>query len=366
MATKLVFLVHGMGEYEDTATAKWVTSWTKALDDASLKYPFYAGNAFSKRVTLVPITYATIFKDYWEKTLRDVNGIKATLKASKQIDFAKIGKHFPDLDQVVGDPKKKTEGKFFWTHVCDVLLYFAGLDVLAWGLVAKNIETAYSKALKASAQPGGEPVEIHIICHSLGTRVVHDALRHLASDPKTKASKPGILGISSHHAVANVSRLMELKGTNDVYKPPMTAIGQGPIDSFYSQSSHYYHFVDPFTLLRRYDARFAISPQAVVTPTGALNQIELTRYQNGIGSLKDVHEFETYLKDPRVHIPIINSIFGGISDAEAFKAIADYDGDSTDIVNQLPSWARKVFPSSPDNDSADDDVTFARLVEITQ
>jgi hypothetical protein len=367
MNIDLVFLVHGMGEYEATASPAWVASWTKAIDAEAKRYPYFAGSSFSKEVKIIPVTYADIFVDYWNTLSPTTQKIKDAVKKNpgghlKNADWEKIVSYIPDQAAVTGDPKKGTQGKFFWTHVCDVLLYLAGLDILVNAKVAKIIEDTLVQELKA-AEDSGNTISVHFVCHSLGTRVVYDTLRRLATDPKTKVSKPGILTIESHHAVANVSRLMQLRG-GSVYQPPMVVSQSSLSTAFFKKSAHYYHFVDPFTLLRRYDVRQARLP-GEYNPTSSMRQVELTRYMNGLSSLKEVHDFETYIKDPRVHVPLLRAIVSEnvISDAEEAKAIAAFDGDTTDIVNQIPPWARHLFPASP-IDQSDDGKVLAELVRI--
>jgi hypothetical protein len=368
MNIDLVFLVHGMGEYEATASPAWAASWVKAIDDEAKRYPYFAGSSFSKQVKIVPVTYADIFVDYWNALTPTTQKIKdAVLKNPgghlKKADWQKIVGYIPDQAAVTGDPKKGTQGNFFWTHACDVLLYLAGLDIQVNARVAKILEETLVKELTA-AKASGDTISVHLVCHSLGTRVVYDTLRHLATDPNTKVSKPGILTIDSHHAVANVSRLMQLGG-GSVYHKPMVVSQTSLSTAFFKKSAHYYHFVDPFTLLRRYDVRQARIP-GEFNPTSSMRQVELTRYANGLSSLKEVHAFETYIKDPRVHVPLLRAIVSQnvISDAEEAKAITEFDGDTTDIVNQIPVWAQKIFPLSP-VDQSDDGKVLSELVRIT-
>jgi len=369
MSTTLVFLVHGMGIYDDDA--KWADSWITALDKAAENpaYSFFAQakkkpatDRFSKLVTLIPITYDNIFSKYLAKLATDSSNLKTALANSALPQLNSLAKYVPDSSEIAGsNARKKAVLDFFMEFVCDVLLYrFSELRIAAKGTVLVKMQDEYNKAVEAAKIDINKgPVNVHIICHSLGTRVTSDALRALQDESEGDAAAR--LPVSSHHAIANVSRLMELSGSKSIYESPLVLTSEGGPSGFYGQTSHYYHYLDPFTLIRRFDARKSVPPEPAYYGKQNACQVELTQYDGVLKNLKDIHSFETYIKDPAVHVPIFNAVLNDvIKISEAATATTAYVAGTKDARQIIPDFAKLIFPENP-ADPADDNSAFTLL-----
>jgi hypothetical protein len=202
------------------------------------------------------------------------------------------------------------EKHFFWSHTVDVLLY-RYVDAVT-KQVRLHVMTEMAKALR-DAMTGGQITEASVLAHSLGTSVTHDALALLGTLPlggSVAFTAAAGFRFTNLFTLANVSRVLETDP--GVFT---SVVHPGTQD-------------EPKGYVRRYfDFRHAFDPIPAVRSFGPVGWGSRFEAVTGLDHLREfnVHGYEHYLDNPRVHIPILKAVFGRkISAEEEEEAIAAY------------------------------------------
>ncbi len=181
------------------------------------------------------------------------------------------------------------------------------------GLVAMNAENA------------GENTA-HIVAHSLGTSVISDALIALHAEGRLPA---GVLDARrfqwrSVTMLANTSRLLEPRfDVSDALDPADfkvygSALKPGSRTSLVKSYTNVRQRIDPITWPRRF--------QPIDWPNSAYADVETVHFDE----LAGVHDVETYLSNPFVHLPLFQTLMGNSrlgSSVEVERALKDLDRD---------------------------------------
>lgn len=298
---KLLYLLHGMGVHGKGWDSDVVDRLTTL--PSTYGYQWFADHeGFGPSVRLVPVSYDEAFSDLltqWDRSSAALG------------DFTQEhGIAIPDLLGWLHDVDEE-EGKFFWSHLVDVLLYRFVPTVTA--RVRTSVKEQIATALLEASGDENEIVQTSVLAHSLGTSVAHDALALLATQPTEQGNRR--LMIENHHfehlfMLSNVSRVLET--TPKVYESAVRPPGAGGA-AYLNWYYNFQHRFDPFP---------AVKPFA---PVGWGR-----RYRAVLdGERKvdfDTHDFLNYLDDPQVHIPIYRALFGNdsVTPVEAERAIAIY------------------------------------------
>lgn len=222
----------------------------------------------------------------------------------------------------------ETEKNFFWTHVVDVLIYHY------FPLVTKQIRVVVMETMaKVLARPN---VDVSIIGYSLGTAVAHDVLSNLGNGivPGLGSLMPPGVRFVNVFMVANVSRVLEktLTGDMDVYASCVCPISVRGDDAYCGDYYNFRHMLDPFTVPKRFE------PQWVGNDYHPIDRLL------HVGNF-NVHDWDHYLDNPEVHIPILNSFFGFkvIDDDTAFAAIENYKVSPVPLCDKgLEFWIKET------------------------
>lgn len=295
MAREYVFLVHGMGDMEE---GKWHDSFVEAIISALQQYHPYANKTpeeiHEDDLRLIPITYDGVFvgfHDRWENLSEEVAVASANISP-------RIGEAFEALSRDLGDMPGWQQ--FFWTHLLDALLWYV-FDAARKAVIMRVNEQiiGWLKEMMDDPKAGSA----HVLAHSLGTSVVHDslvALRYWKRDEG--AFKPGKHKWHTVGMVANVGRLLEATFTpyQDVdvgaFRVYDSALKPGVQGSICENYVNVHHKVDPFTWPRRFRPDH--------WPDDSYSDFETVR----IRELTEVHDFDHYLADPRVHRTLLGKI----------------------------------------------------------
>ena len=155
-----------------------------------------------------------------------------------------------------------------------------------------------------------------VIGHSLGTSVVHNALNTLYSSPVDGEGPlhPAETRPRTLMMVANVSRVIQRPGA----KVLESQVQPGPVSAerlcgFYLNVRHR---LDPFVHPKPFQPD--LWPDAATFATSAYQHIQPSHIHFDPEAITRVHDFDQYLKNPRVHVPLFRSILGDvlIPDAE--------------------------------------------------
>ena len=296
MANPHIVLVHGMGTHDEATFKKTVT---EPLNKAS-NY-FKSIGKFEDNVTLHYIDYNSVFEEVREK-------IAETEISDLQTKFPNAPSLITSLNKFHG---KFDNDSFFYTHWLDVLIYRSFYKDAIQACVAKQLLEATRKAIDDAA-------DIHILCHSLGTAVVHDTLHKLYindidSSVGENLLSSGLNRIKSITMVANVSQLLEV-GAN----PYVSAVkpGVGGICDFFINC---HHVLDPIPSIEKFDP----GAHWLGTNTSEFKNISIKGVERA-----NVHDLDHYLANPRIFIPLLYCLFQGkifTKQSEVEKAYSEHD-----------------------------------------
>lgn len=298
---KLVLLVHGMGVHGSDWATDAIAGIRKAADSFGLADGL-ADTMTEGKVALVPITYDQQFTALLGQWGSDSRALSDFITANSIGVPANIVNWLNNADA--------TDNNFLWSHVVDVILYrfFSEVTTNVRVHVMTQVAKAWADALAADTT-----ARVSVVAHSLGTSVTHDSLALLGTKPP-----PGCEGflagdrrLANLFMVANVSRILET--SPQVYDSTIAPPSVRGSTAYCAAMFNVHHELDPFTAPRRFKPTWGGSDYVEVTTT-AVREF-------------NVHSFERYIGDPRVHVPLLRSLFGfdAIGDAAARSAIAAYD-----------------------------------------
>jgi hypothetical protein len=304
---QLLFLIHGMGAGErPTTDPDWWTDVVARLKDTARPFnhhgDFVTRAPKSGQVLVVPLTYHQEFDRIRAQWTQDAGG-EAGFIPLLQAMLAKEGET-PARDRV---PKwVANAGRFFWTHVLDVVLYryLSEFRTPIREGIAEQIAMAWHRADIDNATPDGGRTPVHFVAHSLGTSVLHDAISFLAGDP---AYGPGTHRIGTMITCANVSAILETDFP--AYASPDRPTGAlpqpgGMTDAYFS----FRHELDPIAAVHAF--------------RGDLHGWPASGYRDTVPiDVKDwnVHGYTHYLDNPLVHL----RLFEGLWDDEPWAERRD-------------------------------------------
>ena len=219
------------------------------------------------------------------------------------------------LTQLTNFESKFGKDEFFYTHWLDVVLY----GTMYFGeKIRLDFIDQFEKLRKKHNHK-----HIHIVSHSLGTAVAHDALAkfyRIESDPFDDIPdlKAGDFNIGSLWTFANVSRMVNI--LNDLTDPYSSTVVTGN-EGCTNRLLNVRHKYDPFTWFKTYDRN--------MTPKETLR---LTTIRN-----PDTHDFYEYVTEPRASRAILNIVYAkSVSDAQFEKGQTEYKkGALTSDVKEL-------------------------------
>ena len=298
MPRQLIILVHGMGTHPKGEILK---DFKKAIADRAKGFGI-ADQSFLKNVDYQEFDYSEYF-DLIRKQFAE--NAKARIKG-----FAYLtGKGFEEklLNQLTTFEAGFGKDEFFYTHWLDVILY----STMYFGeRVRIDFINSFERLRKKY-----DHKNIHVICHSLGTAVVHDALAkyyRVDSDPFDDIPdlKTGNFNFASLWTFANVSRMVNL--LNGLKDPEHSTVITGK-DGCTSNFVNIRHEYDPFTWFKTYNRKMDNSIQFV----------------NAVFKKIDTHDFYEYVTEPGVARAILNFIYEmNITDSQFEQGVADYKKDS--------------------------------------
>jgi hypothetical protein len=168
VAKDIVFVVHGIGQY---ATG-WIDEESCAvpvLREVAQQYSFFEGRTLDSFVEFVPILYDDVFQRIMEHWKKLADGLTAAVPAMPGF-----------MDRTLKLMSGATQADWAHTHGADVALYW-GFRLFQQRIVLRVLAQMTRKIADTIGGPGGKP-QYHVLAHSLGTAVAHDALHHLGTE----------------------------------------------------------------------------------------------------------------------------------------------------------------------------------------
>lgn len=327
MARNIVFLIHGVGQH--------TTDWTdivggpaNALRAAAKNYSYFNTHPLDEAVEFVPIRYDDIFD-------RILTGWAESARKLREIG----GAFSPMLDSGIAFMAKADSGTPVIAVGGDVPLY-KGFRLFRHRVLMRVIAEMAS-TIAARTQTGqGTPPSFHVLAHSLGTTVAHDAIHSLGTeewpeeplaserDPEgvrkekgtfdaakvTGAFRNGTFRFGSLFQVSNTSGLLHT-----------TAVS--PLESIVRPGQYLQTF---FNVDHAYDPISKVRPFAVPATWGAMARTLAVRHLYE----PNIHGFAHYLLHPQVHVSIFKQLCPDFQLTSAEKATA---GQFADISPALVS-----------------------------
>ena len=290
MAKPLILIVHGMGTHTKASLLKEFKDGIKA---ALSLYEDFSLSDFQSSVKLETVVYSD-FIDTHRNNLKNNAAPLADALGGIGGNLSLVANSAATVNQI--DASLGSD-EFFHTHWLDVILY-------RYTMLSEPIQAMVADALgKGLTTQGRSSRDIHIVAHSLGTAVTHDALAKIYgtssfADPNLPQLNPRTSPIGSLHQVANVSRLLQsfVKVGSSIVRPG----ARGCMGVFHE----YRHKLDPFTVPRAFDptnngewipARVFDFLYQLVTAT------EVTQ--------ANTHALGHYLQNPKFHVPLLWTIW---------------------------------------------------------
>ena len=299
MSKHIVFLVHGMGNFEPG----WSGGVQQQLKDLFATYPRAA--PFGQEIEYREIVYGDVFESWRELWKTEADKAATALKA-----VGLDGGVAAELVQLAGAP---AGDGFLKTHVLDVVMYRFLLQVSEE--VCQSVRAQITEQLLAL--PDQQSIHYSVIAHSLGTAVTYEAFFGMmtAKEPLRVAFRP-----DNVFMVANaVVPLWNRGGTP--YQPIM-APNLGYTDGWCFHLANFRHELDPVAMLIRFQPKLNwFSPLAPKDLVFLDQPIPAEDIQD-----LNVHALEHYLSHPLVHIPLLRrlSYEGAVNKTEEKKALSDW------------------------------------------
>lgn len=328
---QVLFLVHGMGESAlgglgQPGSGQWARDLEQGLRAAAAAYP----RVDPASIVFVPITYDDVFQSH-AATWQELAGALAGT----------------DLAPLTQWMRSAAGGDFLWGSLGDVIQYRAFPTVRSH--VITHVVTQIAKAVQHHGL-GGQ-ASYHVLAHSLGTAVAHDALHKLATTPidGNRALMPPGFSFDTLMALANVSRLVWATDASFYahtrVRPPGCGLpaAECAVKTYISVR----HVADPIPSVVRF-ARKSWSPDNFY-------DLELRHVRE-----LNVHAFSHYLASPWVTDTLLYRMFGGaaVTRAATLKRIQgfpDYLGPRAAALGALVQTVEAAL----DKLSAQAEGTFA-------
>lgn len=168
MAKNIVFVLHGIGEYD----ADWLQADSTAaaqLRKDAKNYDFFKGKSLDTFVEFVPVLYDDVFKrilGHWRDLGESLSGAVPIM---------------PDVaEKALKYIQKADDDEWAIQYAGDVVLYW-GFRLFQQRVVLRVLTQIVQK-IADTATTGDFAPSYHILAHSLGTAVAHDALHHLGTE----------------------------------------------------------------------------------------------------------------------------------------------------------------------------------------
>lgn len=306
MSKHVVILLHGMG----TQTKGWSAEAVSALkkNATAIKYPRSMTDDFE----FIEINYGHLFDEYVDQHNKNAESL-AGLMTSKQIGAA--SSFFRGLFEYGASSLSKED--FVVSALGDVFLY-------RLSEYSEVVRTFIIKEITKTLNDKGRP-QWSVIAHSLGTRVIHDALDDFLEDGNNRAifKKPVSLSMISNvvHLLAySPSKLWRNTGVW-----PDKRVTKGACFRYMTAL----HPADPFTWIREFDP----------TPDWGDNAEYGGQYFQAPISFKEIsrpntHSFTGYLENPKVSAAVCWALGRGNS----FDPVYDQDA----LIRRTAKYAKNT------------------------
>jgi len=283
MPKHTLFLIHGIGAH-GVNWAEQLDGPIESLKRISERYAYFQIKPLTTRVDFVPIHYDAIFQTATQRWQNDAQFLQ---------------EHDPSglaagLTEWMTNAAA-TERNFWWTNVCDLVLY--RLSTIYRQAVRSHVIATIAEKIEALMDQDGSAT-CSVLAHSMGTAVAHDSLHLLGTvrwGGAANALGPRQWRFGHLFMVANTSRLLQTQDAQ-MKRAYESIVRPGPNEDPGSYCKTYWNF--------RHEADVVPFPRAFA-PVGWSNytNVLLHHYHD-----VSIHNLTHHLINPRVHIPILRKL----------------------------------------------------------
>ena len=307
MPSRILFLLHGIGQRAPAGSANRpgdaAASWPKApvqlLIDLAKRYKPDVDIGLDPGPTgikIVPLSYCELIVSQLDEWGALSNDAPAMLKDK----LPALGTEIDALGQVTGE-----DATAFWNGPVDLFFYRFFMDQAIRTHVRQQIQAAMT----------ADVTGVGFICHSMGTAVLHDTLAEIFDDPATFGALAN-MKVLLYASIANVSSVFQSIADPHIStvrpKRSLKSGGRGlaRVDVFVNA----HHLLDPVPHLGMFRPKWDAARSFYFDiDTGPPKWI-------------DVHGLVKYLLNPRVHVPIIETMCNAeISETKKKEETQKYD-----------------------------------------
>lgn len=306
MSKHVIFLVHGMGDFNEGWSSEVSKGYDKSIQDMIKEkhqmWPQVSWRDFNQNFEFCEINYNHVFEGLREKWKQGSDDFLESLKSLGLGDADTIFNEFSDFAE------KPSGDDFLRTHVLDVLLYRFTQNTA--GIVRAEVTTQILARLEIMFQQGGNSWSI--IAHSLGTSVIHDTLHEMYNKDYANNEMADKLGKITYPdglvMLSNVSRVLE--SDYPVYKSMVSPGAPTRNTSACRCYANIRNAWDPISAVKKFN------------PSDKWPDIDVRKldlYKEEVLKMiapptpMAVHDFEHYLNNPRCSAAVIGALYANMS-----------------------------------------------------
>lgn len=299
-----LIVIHGMGQHTRETVTDEVTNAMAGISGWD-----------EQKVELKVVTYNNVFDDWRERAQEDWN---------KTLQMLDGRVHFTKMKETLERSLDVGKDDFFQTHWLDVVLYMSTIGDPVQLEVATQLTRFLEEYFAGGNLDGRNCV---IVAHSLGTAVAHDSLHKMWAGGFEDEGHNNLsrlpISIDAFFQVANTSRLLK-SGIDPSSRK--TAVRPAP-GALMHRMFNCWHECDPVARIKQFrikDLDHWLAERE--TPNSAYKDIRL----QGIHQI-NVHSLGHYLKDPRLHVRLLQSLFDDYRPPQDLQdQIAKHDAGAID------------------------------------
>lgn len=323
----IVVLLHGMGTHPP---GEFKQAFVTAANKAMRQYRGFKSKRIQHLVRIEEINYDHVF----ERVRSEMSqfGGSTSARLGRIGSLAGLGLGIELAPKLASIENRFGKDEFLYTHFLDVIFYTTMLGGKVRVEVARQLATLIAK----------NPVaEIHVIAHSLGTAVLHDALALLYRDHASFSDQFPALDVRLHKLasiwmIANVSRLVyTVTGLAD----PLDSTVRPGSDGCTNFLANVRHEFDPFTWFSSFDPPNDGAWIARQAFDRGYRSIEVSSVRQ-----RNTHAFSDFIENPAVSVPLLRRLVRlSPSDTELAQVAARHRrGDVSGALAQLREALRGV------------------------
>lgn len=306
MAKHIVFLVHGMGNFEPG----WSHDIVKRFKAQCNDYQSLKASRAIEMFEFKEVNYNSTFESWRTQWRTDAAAAAKAIVAS-----GLKGGAANDLAKLAAAP---ADDGFWRTHALDVMMFRYSLQVAEE--VGRVFETQILSALRTS--PGDLP-GYSIVAHSLGTSVIYESLHRMLTSP---TGLPSAFRPVNMFMISNTARLLWNRGGScfsDVMAPDISD-DIGSCTRLMDVS----HALDPVCAVEPFNPPPADWFGPTAPPPSTYRHVGIDA---GDVQSPNVHALEHYLGHPEVHLAMMDWLTQGAfpaTDDERKNALARWRGSA--------------------------------------